>query len=236
MAVTKEHFDRRMDEMLQLISQLQTENKLLRAENKLLKTELVQVKTSTLRTELYTRKNNIIIHGIEAPQGSENLRQTVASFFEAKLGISNANQIRMSAIYRISKKSSRPEPESVLSLRSGTQRKKVVEPIFVSLDGFDRSMIMKECGKLKKTGFSISTDLPAELGKRRKELLSLGYKLKTSKVTAEKVAETRLVQRGVRMWLDVKKSKNSQWAKYLDECFDPVKVPTIQPEELDSES
>ena len=61
MAVTKEHFDRRMDEMLHLISQLQTENKLLRAENKLLKTELVQVKTSTLRTELYTRKNNIII-------------------------------------------------------------------------------------------------------------------------------------------------------------------------------
>ena len=87
--------------MLHLISQLQTENKLFRAENKLLKTELVQVKTSTLRTELYTRKNNIIIHGIEASQGSENLRQTVASFFEAKLGISKANQIRMSAIYRI---------------------------------------------------------------------------------------------------------------------------------------
>ena len=142
----------------------------------------------------------------------------------------------MNAIYRISKKSSRPEPESVLGLRSGTQRKKVVEPIFVSLDGFDRSMIMKECGKLKKTGFSISTDLPAEPGKRRKELLSLGYKLKTSKVTAEKLAETRLVQRGVRMWLDVKKSKNSQWAKHLDKCFDPVKLPTIQPEELDSES
>ena len=60
-------------------------------------------------------------------------------------------------------------------------------------------MITKECGKLKKTGLSISTDLPAELGKRRKELLSLGYKLKTSKVTAEEVAETRLVQRGVRM-------------------------------------
>ena len=97
-------------------------------------------------------------------------------------------------------------------------------------------MIMKECGKLKKTGFSISTDLPAELGKRRKELLSLGYKLKTSKMTAKKVAETRLVQRGVRMWLDVKKSKNSQWAKYPDEYFDSVQLPIIQPEELDPES
>ena len=87
-----------------------------------------------------------------------------------------------------------------------------------------------------KTGFAISTNLPVEIGKRRKELLSLGYKLKTSKVTTEKVAETRLVQRGIRMWLDVKKFKNPQWAKYLDECFDPVKLPTIIPEELDSES
>ena len=80
MAVTKEHFDRRMDEMPQLISKLQTENKLLRAENKLLKTELVHVKTSTLRSELYARKN-IIIHGIEASQGSEKFCQTLASFF-----------------------------------------------------------------------------------------------------------------------------------------------------------
>ena len=72
MVVIKEHFDRRMDEMLQLISKLQIENKLLRARNKLLKTELVQVKTSTLRTELNARKNKIIIHGIEASQDSEN--------------------------------------------------------------------------------------------------------------------------------------------------------------------
>ena len=105
----------------------------------------------------------------------------------------------MSAVYRILKKSSRPEPESVLSLQSGKQRKKVVEPIFVSLDGFDRSMIIKECGKLKKT-LKVLSNEASECG-----------------------------------WM-LKSLKDSQWAKYLDECFAPVKVPTIQPEELDSES
>ena len=70
-------------------------------------------------------KNNIIKHGIEASQGPENLQQPVASFFEAKLGISNANQIRTSAIYYISKKSSRPEPEWSDSPKWETVKKKL---------------------------------------------------------------------------------------------------------------
>ena len=103
------------------------------------------------------------------------------------------------------KKTTPSESSAVPNLRRNTQKQKVVESIFVSLGDNDRSAIMKECGKLKKTGFSVSTDLPAELGKRRKELLAIGYKLKTSKSAAEKVAETRVVQGGIRLWLDVKK-------------------------------
>ena len=96
---------------------------------------------------------------------------------------------------------------------------------------------MKECGKLKKTGFSVSTDLPAELGKRRKELLALGYRLKTLKSAAEKVTETRMVQRGIRLWLDVKKSRSSDWSKFSDECFDPFTLRiTAQPDDPDLDS
>ena len=80
MSVTKEHFDGRMEELQQLISKLQTENKVLRAENKLLKTELIHVKATALWSEMYARRNNILIHSVEAPQGTENLKNTVVTF------------------------------------------------------------------------------------------------------------------------------------------------------------
>jgi hypothetical protein len=67
--------------------------------------------------------------------------------------------------------------------------------------------------------------LPADLGKRRKELLSLGYKLRNSKVASEKIAETRLIQKGIKLWLETKKSKTAQWMKFPDECYDPLKLP-----------
>ena len=234
MSVTKDHFDRRMDELQSLISKLQNENKVLRAENKLLRTELVHVKTTALRSEMYARRNNILIHGVEAPQGTENLRETVVTFFQSKLGITDADQLSMGTLYRISKKTAPSQSGTGPSLRSNSQKQKAIEPIFISLSDTERSAIMKECGKLKKTGFSVSTDLPAELGKRRKELLALGYKLKSSKSAAEKVAETRVVQRGIRLWLEVKKSRNLQWTKSQDDCFDPLKLAVpAEPDDTD---
>jgi hypothetical protein len=220
-SLTKEHFDRRMDELTATISMLQQENKVLKTENKLLKLELIKVKSSALRVDLHTRRNNILLHGIDTPNESENLRDTVKNFFGKKLGIADPDQIGISVAYRV-KKSTASDDGVGPSLRSG--RKKTVEPIFVQLKNYDRSLILKECGKLKKTGYSVSTDLPAELGKRRKELLALGYKLKNAK-GAEKVSETRVVQRNVKLWLETKKSKSSQqWVKYDDDCFDPLKL------------
>ena len=93
-----------MDELQKLISKLQTENKVLRAENKLLKTELIHVKATALRSEIYARRSNIQIHGVEAPKGTENLQNTVVTFLQSKLGITDADQLHMGTMYRISKK------------------------------------------------------------------------------------------------------------------------------------
>ena len=226
MALTKQHFDDRMDEVLQKIAKLQQENKLLRSENRSLRSELLRVKSTALRSELYSRRNNLVIHGLESSDG-EDLRQKVVGFFESKLGIATANEIRMNVVYRISKKPSNAESSgsSGPTLRNSAQRKNSADPIFASLENFDRSEIMKECGKLKKTGFSVSVDLPADLGKRRKELLSLGYKLRNSKVASEKIGKTRLIQKGIKLWLETKKSKTAQWMKFPDKCYDPLKLP-----------
>ena len=40
----------------------------------------------------------------EAPQGTENLQNTVVTFLQTKLGITDVDQLRMGTMYRISKK------------------------------------------------------------------------------------------------------------------------------------
>ena len=56
-----------------------------RAENKLLKTELIHVKATALRLEMYARRNNILIHGVEAPHISENSELSI--FLTKALGL-----------------------------------------------------------------------------------------------------------------------------------------------------
>ena len=54
----------------------------------------------------------------------------------------------------------------------------------------DKDAIMENCGKLKGSGKNITSDLTLELARRRKELLSFGYNLRTSPDTLTKVTET----------------------------------------------
>jgi len=73
-------------------------------------------------------------------------------------------------------------------LETVRNEKKPTAPIFVSLESFKRSKKIKQCDEIKKNWFEWSMDLPIDLGKRRKELLSLGHKPRTSKVASEKGA------------------------------------------------
>ena len=89
----------------------------------------------------------------------------------------------------------------------------------------DKDAIMKNCGKLKGSGKSITSDLPRELARRKKELLSFGYYLRTSSDDSTKVAETRVITKGISVWIEAKKSsKNTTWLRIEDSCFDPFKL------------
>ena len=62
-------------------------------------------------------------------------------------------------------------------------------PVFITLANLvNKDTIMKNCGKLKGSGKSITFDLPCELACCRKELLSSGYNLCTSSDTSTRVA------------------------------------------------
>ena len=69
----------------------------------------------------------------------------------------------------------------------------------------DKDAIIKNYGKLKGYGKSITSDLPRELTRRRKELLSFGYNLRTSSDTSTRVAETRVITKGISVWIEAKK-------------------------------
>jgi len=97
----------------------------------------------------------------------------------------------MGTMYRISKKTAPSQSGASPTLRRTTQKQNVAKPIFVSLDKTDHPV---EYGRLKETGLSVSIDLPDELGRKRKKLLAIDYKFKTSKSPAEKAAR--------RVWSD----------------------------------
>ena len=71
MSFTKQHFNDHMNELLQTIAKLQQESKLFRLENRLLKSKLVEVKTTALCSELYSRRNNLVIHSLEFLEGQD---------------------------------------------------------------------------------------------------------------------------------------------------------------------
>ena len=195
MSVTKKHFDERMDDLKQMIENLRIENSALKQENSDLKNAIIAVKEQCLSTELYVKRKNLLIHGIPN-KDSENIEETVHDFLSG-MPVQNSKDIKFTAMYRIRNKTKRP---------SRSNSRPVSDPIFVSvLNLRHKDRIMACVGSLKGTGKSISNDLPSELAKRRKELLSTAYKLRNSKVTAEKVSQTKVMQQGTKLWLETKK-------------------------------
>ena len=85
---------------------------------------------------------------------------------------------------------------------------------------------MKNCGKLKGSGKSITSDLPRELARRiEKNCYLSAIILCTSSDTSTKVAETQVITKGISVWIEAKKfSKSKTWLQIEDSCFDPFKL------------
>ena len=125
-----------------------------------LEEKIQDVENSVLKLELWGRKWNLIVRGIDG-----NLRETtvmtenkVKQFFLNKLNVEKAkvDQMNFQAVHRIP---------------SGDETKRAIIVRFVSL--IDRDMVLSHAIKnLKKgCGFSVVTDLPKPLVDRRFKLL-----------------------------------------------------------------
>ena len=75
-----------MDELTATILRLPQENKVLKTENKFLISESIKVKPSALRMDLHTQRNEILLHGIDTSNGSENLLYTLKTFLRDETG------------------------------------------------------------------------------------------------------------------------------------------------------
>ena len=212
MSLTKKYFDERMDNLKQLVENLRTENAALKQENTGLKSALVAVKNQVLRTELYVKRKNLLIHGIPNKE-NENIEETVNDFL-SEMSVRNYRDIKFTAIYRLRSKAKSPRKQ---------KSHPASDPILVSvLNLRHKDNIMACVGNLRNTGKSVSIDLPFELAKRRKELLSTAYNLRNCKVASDKVSHTKVVQKGTRLWLESKKTSSSNWIKVDDACYDPL--------------
>ena len=141
MSVSKKYFDERIDDLKQLIEIIRRENAALK-KNTDLKSALVVVKDQCLRTELYTKRKNLLIHGISNKE-NENIEETVNDFL-SEMSIRNYRDIKFTAIYRLRSKAKRP-------IRQNSRP--ASDPILVSvLNLGHKDNIMASVSNLRKYG------------------------------------------------------------------------------------
>ena len=153
----------------ELIGLLDTELKASEQEN-------WQLKEKLLQQEAYTRRDNLLLLGIEE-QSNENCENLVRMFLSSKLGIpeSSAKTLLISRCHRLGrKKNTYPRPVIIKFLLHS-----------------ERMMVWQKRLELKGTSFIIKEDFPQEIQNRRKVMLPLFKEAKlrdkSSKLTGERV-------------------------------------------------
>jgi ribA/ribD-fused uncharacterized protein len=137
------------DTMKHTVEQLTRDNARLHSEHKALHTRLVG-------QEAYTRRDNLILHGIEESPG-ENVLNKVHTFLEKELKLPNANTIKFVRTHRLG------------TYSKGT---KTCRPIIMRFHFFgDRELVWRNKSQLKGKSLWISEDFPQEIMDKRKQLL-----------------------------------------------------------------
>ena len=89
--------------------------------------------------------------------------------------------------------------------------------------------------KYLRVCFEVSKEIRAKLFATREKLFTILFGVKH--FHQYNLFQYVLFQRGIRLWLNVKKSQSSDWSKFSDECFDPFTVRiTAQSDDPDSDS
>ena len=142
--------DRKLDSVDSSMADLKKEMAKLRMENK-------QVKDQLVRSEAYSRRDNLLLNGIEE-NDSEDLLQIVYATLENNLGFVDAkSKIKIVRCHRLGPKK--------------TDRHAKPRPVIFKLHYYpDRESIWKQRSLLKGTNISLSEDFPQEILTKRQVL------------------------------------------------------------------
>lgn len=120
-----------------------------------LETEINLLKKDIVNLETYSRKENIIIHGIKESSGTEDCKQLVKNLINNKLQISG--EINIQRCHRLGKKQQEMDRH---------------RPIIARFAFFsDRETVWKKKQMLKGSNLFIEEDLPVAIQQRRRRLL-----------------------------------------------------------------
>lgn len=150
------------------IEQLRTDVNMLQTLCKSLVKENQELKEQTNGLETYSRRNNLIIHGIpeDIGESQESLYKAVRSFFCAKLGINQdvVNNMKFIRCHRLN-----------------TSEYRSIKPIIVRFNDYDdRDRVWKLKYKLGvHIDMSICEDYPTTIAYRRRKLLPIFYRART---------------------------------------------------------
>ena len=166
-------------------------NKLEEAEKRI-DDKIKELDNKLLLMEKQDRKYNLLFYGI--PEGpNERLYDKMRQFFETDLKIEKekAQNIHFVNGHRYPTKNKGPNP---VILR------------FSSFD--DRELVLSHAKNLLNTGKRILVDLPTKMKIERNRIANIAYK-----VRKEEEMHTRIKDKGLDLYLEVRKDRNQKWVR-----------------------
>jgi len=167
-----------------------------------LQEDLYDLRRSLLQSELYGRKYNLLIHGLKGYETSApETISAVRTFFKGPLGLSaeTVDKMAIRNAHRLQRKLTGETPI-----------------IVVFLIMYERETVLRSGKNLKDTGIRVTPDLPPVLKKVRGALSHEAYSIRQSENL-----QTRIRNKGVDFWLEVRCDSNDPWKKRKVELMLP---------------
>ena len=170
----------------------QTQLDKLKKAEKRIDDKIKELDNKLLLMEKQDRKYNLLFYGIPE-EANERLYDKMRHFFETELKIDTGKAQNMHFVngHRYPTKNIGPNP---VILR------------FSSFD--DRELVLSHAKNLLNTGKRILVDLPTKMKIERNRIANIAYK-----VRKEEELQTRIKDKGLDLYLEVRKDRNQKWVR-----------------------
>ena len=159
----KQETQKKETERIEMINKMQDMNtriNLLENTSVLQQEEIKQLKRQIVSLESYSRRDNLIIDGIEENPG-EIISEKVKVFFQNVLKLGDASQIQLANAHRLGS-------SSYYRYKTGNHPRSVIVKFLIHAD---RERVWRASWKMEKSKFQVREDLPKLVEQNRRILL-----------------------------------------------------------------